>query len=241
MSKYTLHDVSYCPPIYAVATNEKGKWGILNVTEVINSNTGHKEYRMLGIVCSFVYDAIYPGSDHYYTPTDSIKDRKRFQVYYLCQEDKIGLFSTLNGTIVLNPVPIAKYRILEEATTEGLVGCIKLNPDKESSACGYRHPHAEWLSRWGRFPGHISHYVFLNHEGQEVIILEKGWRIKEGFQGGIATISNARFTASIDKTNQILNQDDNRHSIDYDDDPYDLEKMYRAAFEDDPGAEWNID
>ena len=208
-------------PKYAIATNSEGKYGILSGYETIDIDTGDIVFEMCGVICPFIYDVILAGVDQYYR-TDESKPWVKFDLYTLRVGKKKGLFSTLYGAVILKPIPINQYLILDRATTEGLVGCIKQYTDS------YGHCHNDC-------------HVFLNCEGEEVITLEKGWHIRQGFQGEEASIENNSSYASINKHGVIKKVGKKTSYYTDDIDAYEIESMSRDAFENDPGAEWNID
>ena len=86
-------------------------------------------------------------------------------------------------------------------------------------------------------------YLFYDTEGNKVLELPNGWEIKSAFKNGVAQIRTGKHiikTADVDKFGNIkITKEEMRH---LQDDSYDdIEGMYRDAFEDDPGMEWNID
>ena len=152
-------------PKYAIAKNSEGKYGILSGYETIDIETADFVFEMCGIICPFIYDVILNGGEKDYDPSQDGKYIDKYYLYILRIGKKEGLFSTLYGAMILKPIPTTYYSILDNATTEGLIGCVKLNTENNS------------FSRY-------SNHVFLNCEGEEVITLEKQWKILNGFQGG---------------------------------------------------------
>ena len=215
---YNIKYVSHGKVNYAVATNSDGKYGVLTGYETVNIDTADIDFVICGEACPFLYDNILV-LDCGYIREGYTNGFEQFDIFLLCISNKRGVFSTLYGSVILKPVPKDKYCILDRATTEGLVGCIRNEPNKPGFS---RYTH-----------------VFLNCEGEEVITLDKGWSISRGFQDEEALISSGYYDAIIDKKGEIKKKE-KRDTPSFEDDPYEIDKMYRDAFEGDPGAEWNI-
>ena len=81
----------------------------------------------------------------------------------------------------------------------------------------------------------------MDRYGNEVIKIDRKWNIKSGIEFGHAEISSYDHTAMVSMTGEITITGNIKH--DYEDyySAYEMERDYRAAFEDDPDAEWNID
>lgn len=206
---------------YAVATNSYGKYGVLTGYETVNIDTADIEFVICGKACPFLYDNILVSSSCGYIREGFTNGFKQFDLFILCIGNKRGAFSTLYGSVILKPVPKEKYIILDRATTEGLVGCVKYNLDN---------------------PGSLSPtHVFLNSDGEEVITLDKRWSINQGFQDEVAQITSYSEYAVIDKKGNIMKKERRDTPSFEEEDPYEIDNMYRDAFEGDPGAEWNID
>ena len=227
MDNYSIRDVTKGDSQYAIATNAEGKWGILS----INNKWGYQTYSSVlfnqqqliqDIVCPFIYDHIYwyciPQMFHVCTFALDTKPQTD-ELYQLSMGNKVGWFSTLLGTVIVNAVPKGLYYPLVYATTEGLVGCIKIDT------------------------GGLITYVFLNKNGEEIITLERGWRIVRGFMGGKAIIRKRLYDAEVDSQGIISNLVERERSnyTPEDDEKFYRDRDYRAAFEDDPGSIWNVD
>lgn len=221
METYTIKHIE--DGRYAIATNKQGLYGVLSGYETINTDNGEIVFVPCGIACPFEYSNIVPSTEEFYMIGGDINNLVKYTTFLLRVGKKEGLFSTLYGAIVLKPVPKETYCIIARAATEGLVGCLKKSKDNY----GLRR----------------TSVVFLDFDGVEVIVLDKKWRgISQGFQGGTAYISSSSSReASIDKNGVIENERRVEDVGFSDESPYDIDRMYRSAFEDDPAAEWNID
>jgi len=226
METYEIKHICKGDPKFAIAVNTLGKYGILSGFETVKINNGDLEFVECGIVCPFEYDTILYGGECYYNRTDDDSLARTFELFILrvfsTSGRKEGLFSTLYGAIILKPIPTNQYWIIYHATTEGLIGC-------------YKHEKDSGLNQ--------QRIVFLNCEGDEIITLDKRWRnVDRGFQGGEAFISSGgSYQASLDTLGRITNLTKLARTVLEEIDYHDIEEMYRSAFEDDPGAEWNID
>lgn len=225
METYEIKYISKGEPKYAIAVNTLGKYGILSGFETVNINNGDIEFIECGVVCPFEYDVILYGSECYYNRTDDDSLTEVFELFILqvlsTSGRREGLFSTLYGAIILKPIPTNQYCIIDRATTEGLIGC-------------YKHENNNGFNQ--------DRIVFLNCEGEEVITLDRRWRnVDRGFQGGDAFISGGSYQATLDIMGRVSNLIKTTRTDFEGNDYYDIEKMYRSAFEDDPGAEWNIE
>ena len=211
---YWYLDSKHIDSLY-IAVNSEGKYGIISMPtdyEDVNPDTGEPIYNEIRTVCPFDNDYIANGS---------------LENAILVKNGKEGLFSCSQKRIIVECVvpTIDQYTlsILPNMIGEGLIGCReKIESNSLSNA---------------------FKYLFYDTEGNKVLELPNGWEIKSAFKNGVAQIRTGKHiikTADVDKFGNIkITKEEMRH---LQDDSYDdIEGMYRDAFEDDPGMEWNID
>ena len=197
-----------------IATNNEGKYGIISMP------IGFEEVDPF--TGNPIYNEIQTVCPFDY---DYIAEDYSHNVI-LVKNRKEGLFScSLKIILVDCVIPTIgeyTYSIIPSTFGEGVVGCRERTGNK-------------------RFSSTFS-YSFYDVNGNKVLDLPKGWRIKSGFKNGIAQIQTGDYIikiANIDKAGNVTIVKEGRGRVI--DESDDIESLYRDAFENDPSMEWNID
>lgn len=135
------------------------------------------------------------------------------------KDGKDGIYSCAESKIIMECLIPAKKNIdsiMINTLKEGLVGCKKELDEGKN---------LEYFSDLNgnvavKLPSHI-------------------WHINGGFNKGVAVISSRTEWATIDLNGNITVTEKIKPTY-YEDSWDDIDSMYRDAFEDDPGAEWNV-
>lgn len=163
-------------------------------------------------------DAFFMGENYEIVNGELIKDLR----WVVIENGKEGLYSENEGDLIVIPsVPHPD-------------GYIALN--KESLG--------EGLFSYHILEGLRSIQTVINKNGEVIFSLPKGWRISGKFNDGVAPVAYDYINAKVDLQGNIFDKVRDLKSelrAFEQESQFEIERDYRAAFEDDPGAEWNID
>lgn len=141
-------------------------------------------------------------------------------ILIISKNGRDGLFSCVENNIIMEctiPSINGGGAIMTNSLNEGYVGCKKVIDDK----------------------GNFLHF-FADMNGNVVLELpNRFWSISGGFSKGLAKITSKTEYATIDLNGHITITGKKRQEY-YEDSWSDYDSMYRDAFENDPGAEWNV-
>lgn len=205
-----------------IAQNIEGKFGIISMPTQpsVNLESGELYLENIETICPFEYD---------YIDNTTVSYNKNI---IIVKNGKEGLFSCTQKKKIIECVILQfeidsfiNYSIIPDSLGEGLIGCKEPNNDNKSF---------------------YLKYSFFDLDGNKVLDIPLGWRIESGFIDGFARLSKRdtiyNTTAEIDKSGKIDILEEKRNPIEFEEESYDeIDRMNKDAFEDDPGAEWNID